>query len=84
MTELKPIYNTAKSFYGKAMTKATATGVDLYSYGTKVASVTGGELVIYNLQSATTLKHIREFMKQQGFTPLSKAELIKAYMKGDE
>ena len=72
MYELKPICDTRKSFYKKAMVKredlnGTKT---LYSYGTKVAKITYTEdyirvIKIYGFYSNTTLRHIKEFIKQE-------------------
>ena len=70
MQELKAIYDTRKTFYGKAQTQRKNGAILLYSYGTLVASIENGELLMDNLTpsnlifSHTTLRHIKEFIKQ--------------------
>ena len=71
MYELTPIYDTRKSFYKKAMIKREDNGTKtLYSYGTKVAEINYNEdnirvIKIYGFYSNTTLRHIKEFIKQE-------------------
>ena len=76
--ELDPLGTNQKSFYGKARVERinTATGsvYNLYSYDTIVARVSytlrgtapydieSSSFFVYNLQSATTIKHIKAFM----------------------
>ena len=76
--ELEPYGTNQKSFYFKAHVERinTATGAvyDLHSYYTIVARVSytlkgtapygieSSSFFIYNLQSATTIKHIKAFM----------------------
>lgn len=79
--ELKTIYDTRKSFYGKAefeeiTTKGGAENIKiLYSYKTPVFAIvedaSGYKWKLYNekirkglLFSQTTLRHIKEFLKQ--------------------
>lgn len=75
MYELRPIYDSRKSFYKKAMVQVNylddCTKVTLYSYMTKVAEVIiphntdHKQFVIYGFYSATTLRHIKEFYRQE-------------------
>ena len=76
--ELDPLGTNQKSFCGKAHVERinTATGsvYDLHSYDTIVARVSytlkgtapydieSSSFFVYNLQSATTIKHIKAFM----------------------
>lgn len=77
--ELQPLYDGCKSFYGKAFVErwGTENGTQLVlkSYDTKVAQVTpitsiGAYPAIYdvavnmNVLSATTLRHVKEFLAQ--------------------
>lgn len=81
MKELKPIYSNQQSFYQKAYIKDIKGGKVLYSYMTPVASVIGGKQVITNKMAdltATTMKHIHEFLKQNG-TDYPKAKLVKDF-----
>lgn len=69
MKELTPIYDNAKSFYRKAMVDEHAHGATLYSYGTKIIELVnvGNDTYIrkvWNGYSATTQRHINEFIKQ--------------------
>lgn len=68
MTELTPVYDKRKSFYGKAHIESTRRGVTLWSYDTPVMvwlDATGsftrasGQPV-----SLTTSRHMVEFMRQ--------------------
>lgn len=87
--ELEARYDSRNSFYGKALVKVLDNGdLELHSYYTKVAkySPKTAKAVIYggynydNL-TYTTLRHIREFLKQNRMPIGSKKELIKMYCK---
>lgn len=79
--ELKPIYDRRKSFYKKAYIYKNSDGtIDLVSYSTTVATIDRkGNLHINGFYSATTLRHIKEFVEQMGFENGSKSELEKMY-----
>lgn len=80
--ELKPVYNSQKSFYGKALIKDTIKGLELYSYNTLVAKNEKGKITIThndNYLSQTTLKHIKEFVQQLGYNKMTKKELLKTF-----
>lgn len=79
--ELRPIYATQKSFYGKAKIEATENIVTLYSYGTAILKYnrrTEELTPLYDGWTQTTGRHINEFVKQ--YTPLS-ALNKKGYME---
>ena len=79
--KLKPMYTSQKSFYGKAKVIEMQTGeIILQSYDTFVASIKEGKVTINGFYSNTTLRHIKEFLKQNGFEVGSKKELEKMYM----
>ena len=86
--ELKPIYDSRKSFYGKAKVISDRDGKTLVSYSTTVARITeknNGYMiipyaVIYGTYSATTLRHIKEFLKQNGFKADTKEQILKDYL----
>ena len=85
-TELIPQYDTHKSFYGKAKVETdTETGITgLYSYGALVAAVfrhhgDNGRAMVYGECNATTLRHIKEFLKQQGFAAETKKQILADY-----
>lgn len=74
-TFLMPQFSSQKSFYNKARVRMNDNEIDLISYNTLVAKIKKGKLEIYNLQSQTTIRHINEFIQQNGFGKMSKKEL---------
>lgn len=105
MKNLECLYDSRKSFYGKAKVLEVyynglrGDGIDrqldLYSYGTLVATVvynynqnfTGYKY--YGRFSNTTTRHQKGFFKQNGLTDEQMKELFKnktiiVYNKGDE
>lgn len=91
--ELQPRYDSRKSFYGKAVVTEKYEDVDtgqkvikLRSYSTNVANIyvgTGATIAeVYGTYSPTTLRHIKEFLKQYGFKADSKAQIIADYIEG--
>lgn len=76
---LEPIYDNHLSFYGKAKVVQTNVSTKLYSYNTKVAEIKDNRAYVYNLQSATTLIHVKEFLKQNGFKVDSKRQIEHDY-----
>lgn len=81
-TELKPIFDNHSSFYGKATVESDSSVpnlITLRSYGTIVAEITGSTPRVFDTYSATTLRHIKEFLKQNNFKAESKKQIIKDY-----
>lgn len=73
--DLLPKHDSAKSFYGKARVEIQNNGdKKLFSYNTLVAEMKDGKLKVYNTQSDTTVRHIREFALQNGLPYYSKKE----------
>ena len=96
---LEPKHDARKSFYGKAEVVEEDGDKVLYSYGTKVAKITKdnkvellsgslpetrGYKVMLWCYSPTTLRHVKEFLKQNGFKAESKAQMEKDYVRKDE
>ena len=79
MTELKPIYSNNKSFYGKANTFYKEGALVLRSYSTDVAYIIDGQPVVTGMYSQTTLKHIKEFLLQNGFKAENWKQIEKDY-----
>lgn len=82
ITELKPVYNNQKSFYGKALIKDTIKGQELYSYNTLVAKNESGTVYVTHNDdylTQTTLKHIKEFIQQIGYSKMNKKELLQTF-----
>ena len=79
--ELCPYYDSAKSFYGKAKVIEIGNDVFLMSYDTIVAYYRRGARIaqVFDIYSATTLRHIKEFLKQSGFKAESKKQIEKDY-----
>lgn len=82
--ELKPQYDSAKSFYHKANIYRNDKGsIFLMSYETIVAEIqdqiitdTGKKhAIVYGWYSKTTARHINEFLQQNGFNKMSKKEM---------
>lgn len=74
---LEPIYDTRKSFYGKAKIVIYNNIIDLISYNTIVARIEDGKIKVFGWYSQTTARHINEFLKQNGFKSMTKKEMEK-------
>lgn len=85
--ELKAIYDARQSFCGKACVVESKKEKKLYSYDTLVAKVTKNSdgynesLVLGKAAgySATTMRHVKEFAKQEGFEVFPKAKMLEKY-----
>lgn len=77
--ELEPVYSNVKSFYGKARVLKENGVIKLLSYDTIVATIENGKVHINGWYSATTTRHIKEFLQQMGFKVGTKAQLEKLY-----
>lgn len=78
--ELNTVYDSRKSFYGKARVEETETAQHLISYSTRVATIEDGKATVYGTYSPTTLRHIKEFLKQNRFPADTKAQIEELYM----
>ena len=86
-TELTTQYDSRASFYGKARVLEnpdTATGDEntkvLTSYQTIVAWITAdGNAIVKDLYSNTTTRHIKEFLKQNGFKAENSKQIMADY-----
>lgn len=83
MMELCPYYDSAQSFYGKAKVFEIENDVYLMSYDTIVASYNRKHRIpiVFDTYSATTLRHIKEFLKQNGFKAENKKQIENDYIK---
>ncbi len=83
---LEPRYDSRKSFYGKAQVDTGDNGDKnkLYSYGTLVAEIKDGKPVVYGTYSATTLRHIKDWLKQNGFKAETSRQILADYGVKDE
>lgn len=80
--ELCPYYDSAQSFYGKAKVIEIENDVFLLSYETIVAFYNRETKIakVVDTYSATTLRHIKEFLKQSGFKAENKKQIKHDYM----
>ena len=62
--ELSTRYDARKSFYGKALVEDNGKELILYSYLKKVCYIIGNEIYLISMDSNTTNRHIREFLRQ--------------------
>ena len=82
--ELDCRYDARQSFYGKAKVVVDKGCTTLYSYDTKVAQINRkGELKLLPCwdYSQTTMRHVKEFMRQNGFNVDTVAQIRKDYIK---
>lgn len=84
---LDTMFDSRKSFYGKAIVKTSDTNnytSYLYSYDTLVAmaDTEDREVELYENwdSSQTTIRHVKEFLKQQGFKADSKQQIMEDYL----
>lgn len=79
--ELCPYYDSAKSFYGKAKVVEIENDVFLVSYDTVVAFFNKETKIaqVVDTFSQTTLRHIKEFLRQSGFKAETKKQIEKDY-----
>lgn len=80
MKALETVYDNRKSFYNKAKTEEKNGKLVLYSYDTEVAFIENNKAVVSNIQSMTTLRHVKEFLLQNNFKVESKKQIITDYM----
>lgn len=81
--ELQAVYDSRKSFYGKAHLIESDEKVELQSYDTIVATYHKNEnkFVLHGDYSPTTLRHQKEFANQLGFDFKNKKELFDKYLE---
>lgn len=81
--ELCPYYDSVQSFYGKAKVIEIENDVFLVSYDTIVAFYNRETKIaeVVDTYSATTLRHIKEFLRQSGFKAETKKQIERDYMK---
>lgn len=79
--DLDTQYDSRKSFYSKAKVDTGDNGDKnkLYSYNTLVAEIVDGKPVVHGTYSATTLRHIKEWLKQLGYRADSAKQIMQDY-----
>ncbi len=78
--ELSTQHDSRKSFYGKAIVIEESNKKRLKSYDTIVAEISDGKAKVFGTYSPTTLRHIKEFLYQNGFDADTKKQIEKDYM----
>ena len=88
--ELRTVYSNQESFYKKAWVREHEDGTQyLYSYYSLIITNFGKVLIFEkdtNLYSLTTMKHVREYLKQIGkwdLAALTKSNLLKRLEETD-
>ena len=79
MKNLEAIYDSRNSFYGKAKVELNGSQIILYSYETLVAFIENGVAYITGDYTQTTLRHIKEFLLQNGFVAINKKQMMEDY-----
>lgn len=82
--DLEPKYDRKKSFYGKAVVTKDKGKLILTSYNTPVAEIENGKPIVHGTYSSTTLRHIKEFLKQNGFKAENSKQIMKDYGEKNE
>lgn len=81
--ELNCTYDSRKSFYGKARVREEDGKLILISYTTEVAYIENGKASVLGEWSGTTSRHIKEFLRQNGFKAENTKQILKDY-KGED
>ena len=86
--ELRTVYTNQQSFNKKAFVKEDADGTQyLYSYYSLIITNFGKVLIFekdINLYSLTTMKHVKEYLKQIGKWQLASLPKAKLFKKLEE
>lgn len=79
VTYLEPQYDSRGSFYRKATVEDNGTERTLYSYNIPIMKIVGDTIEMLCKDTdltTTTLRHIREFLQQNGLAPMTRKELV--------
>lgn len=78
--DLRTEWDSRKSFYGKAWVRNNDGVLELISYTTRVACIYADKTArVYGTYSNTTLRHIKEFLKQNGFKADNSKQIMADY-----
>lgn len=80
--KLQPKYDSRASFYGKAKVRKEGNKLILTSYATDVAQIEDGKATVFGTYSATTLRHIKEFLHQNNFKAETEKQILEDYKVG--
>jgi len=73
-------YDIWSSFDNKARVEENNKTIRLYSYETLVCEIKNNKAKVFNTYSNTTLRHIKEFLKQNNFKAENKKQIERDYM----
>ena len=79
MSELRTIYDSRKSFYDKANVRTEGDRTILKSYSTDVAYIENDIAFVKGSYSKTTSRHVREFLRQNGYKAENTKQILKDY-----
>lgn len=77
---LQARFDSRASFYKKAKILKYNNALYLQSYQTIVAKIENGKAIVNGWYSATTARHINEFLWQNGFETMAKKEMLENYL----
>lgn len=78
--DLATRYDSRASFYSKARVEVKDNGtLLLWSYNTNVATIKNGKAFVRGTYSQTTLRHIKEFLLQNGFRADNSKQIMADY-----
>jgi len=77
--DLMPQYDARNSFYNKARVRKEKGKLTLISYNTEVCFIKNNKAIVLGQWSATTSRHIKEFLKQNGFKADNLKQILKDY-----
>ena len=72
---LQARYDSRADFYKKAKILEYNGAIYLQSYDTVVAKIEDGKAIVNGWYSQTTARHINEFLRQNGFEPMTKKQM---------
>ena len=85
LVELEPKFENVKSYYRKAYVRYYDNGDSaLVSYDTLVADIKNNVPCVHMVYSSTTLRHIKEYLRQNGFEAKNKQQIIDKYFKAED
>lgn len=78
--DLRTMYDSRASFYGKARVEENNGDLELISYATRVAIIyADGHARVFGTYSQTTLRHIKEFLLQNNFRADNAKQIMADY-----
>lgn len=79
--DMTPQHDGRKSFYGKAKVVDDNGELTLYSYNVPVAKISNGQVTLLDKWdwSQTTLRHVKEFLRQNGFEATTLSQMRNTY-----